>query len=336
MLEAILLHVEQMNSSTAIKTILGKLLLVVFVLGLPDFATPAPLAYVPNANDQTVAALDIARNSINATVPTGGISMGLHQGVAVSRNGSPVYVESNCDDVLVIDTSTDTAIVPVPVDNVWIVGGLAVSADGLPVYLCHTNFYNKSLVATISAIINTVTATVWLPLRPAVAVTSDGALVLVAASDISVVATAGDTVIANIPVAAGPTGLVATPEGTKVYVTNYGPCTASENASTTHSVIAAIPVAGGPSDVAQLIGPDMPCIGLSNYIFATTDTTPGGGHPGAMFLFPFKGTCPPTPLPPIQIDMADSPNYGAFSTRGELLVSNHLGRSVSHFTIDAN
>jgi len=57
-------------------------------------------------------------------------------------------------------------------------------------------------------------------------------------------------VVPSIPVGASPTGVAVTPDGSHVYVTNFGAATVSVIDTTTNTVVATIPVGVNPSGVA--------------------------------------------------------------------------------------
>ena len=419
------------------QSIRGTVLLVILLtLGLGNDATASPLAYVANAGNYTVSVLDTASNSVVATVPAGSASMGIDVGVAVSPDGSRVYVADNCGAVRVIDASINTVIAAIPVvcpqnvvvspdgtrlyvtsgcynwgalgtvsvvdtatntvsdnislgdytqlylkglaispdgsrlyaggcfanpgspgnnvfvldtatksviaavtvENVWDLGGLVVSPNGAQVYVCHTNFYNTGFVSTLSTATNTVAGTVVVPGGPmGPAVTPNGQQVYVShpgGSIVSVISPATNTVLATVSVGSWTTGLAVTPDGASVYAANYSASTVSVISTATNTVIATIPVAGGASAVGQFIGPAT-TPKIARYLLASSNTTPGGGSPGEVFLFASPGIDTLTPLPSIPSGMLDSPNYVAFSPGGELFVSNHNTGSVSRFILDA-
>ncbi|ADG86839.1 hypothetical protein TBS_18880 [Thermobispora bispora] len=67
---------------------------------------------------------------------------------------------------------------------------------------------------------------------------------------VSVIDVAGNTTIATIPVGLGPTGVAASPGGTRVFVVNQGSRTVSVIDTATNGVIATIPVGVTPFNVA--------------------------------------------------------------------------------------
>ena len=82
-----------------------------------------------------------------------------------------------------------------------------------------------------------------------VAVTPDGSKVYVAnflSNNVSVIATATNTVTATIPVGSEPFGVAVTPDGCKVYVANGASNDVSVIATATNAVTAAIAAGSGP------------------------------------------------------------------------------------------
>jgi|SRR5712671_4242095 len=73
-------------------------------------STRAQNAYITNWNSNTVSVIDTATNAVSATIPVGPTPMG----VAVSPDGSKVYVANELHDVSAIDTATNTVIATIP------------------------------------------------------------------------------------------------------------------------------------------------------------------------------------------------------------------------------
>jgi YVTN family beta-propeller protein len=171
-------------------------------------------------------------NTVIATVPllTGFNDFG--GGVAVNPAGTRVYVAGqNTNTVSVIDTDSNSVIATVPVGATP--DGVVVNPAGTRVYVTDGDG-NVSVIDTDSSspTVNTVIATVLGVgggLR-GVAVNPDGTRVYVADlvfSNVLVIDTASNTVIATVPVGLFPRGVAVTPDGTRVYVTNTGGGTVS-------------------------------------------------------------------------------------------------------------
>lgn len=224
----------------------------------------APFAYISNYGTSgvgnTVSVIDIATNTVTATVTVGNRPYG----VAVTPDGARVYVANQFSDtVSVISTATNTVIATVAVGSRPF--GVAVTPDGSRVYVA--NFFGAS-VSVISTATNTVTATVALGSgsTPAgVTVTPDGARAYVASGNmyavngntlntVSAISTATNTVIATIAVGGGsdPLGMAVTPDGSRVYVANVSSSagTVSVISTATNTVIATVAVGVTPAGVA--------------------------------------------------------------------------------------
>jgi YVTN family beta-propeller protein len=164
------------------------------------------------------------------------------------------YIANNhSDDVSVIDTVTNTMIVPsIPVGAEPT--GVAVTPDGSKVYVANQ-------LSNDISVIDTVTQTVIVPSIPVgsapvgVAVTPDGSKVYVTnkySGNVSVIDTVTQTVIVpSIPVGSAPVGVAVTADGSKVYVANQGSSgNVSVIATATNTVVATIPVGYEPTGAA--------------------------------------------------------------------------------------
>ena len=69
-------------------------------------------------------------------------------------------------------------------------------------------------------------------------------------NNVSVIATASNTVVATVPVGSGPLDVAVTPDGKHAYVTNAGSTNVSVIATATNTVGTPIPVGSGPHNVA--------------------------------------------------------------------------------------
>ena len=129
------------------------------------------------SGNNTTSIIDIANDTVTATVPVGTTPWG----VGVSPDGSKVYVANyDSNNISVIDTSNNTVI-----DTVHVginPSGVAVNPNGTKVYVAN---YGSSNISVIDTSNNTVTATVHVGIYPAgVAVNPRGTRVYVASSDI--------------------------------------------------------------------------------------------------------------------------------------------------------
>jgi YVTN family beta-propeller protein len=139
--------------------------------------------YVVNSFDSTLSVIDTDPLHVGYRTVIKTIPVDRPIGVAVSRDGSRVYVSHEFsgqqlgNTVSVIDTATNAVI-----DTIMVgakPGAMAVSPDGTRLYVANE-----------------------------------------ADDTVSVVDVATNTVVATIPVGSGPTGVAVSPDGSRIYVTN--------------------------------------------------------------------------------------------------------------------
>jgi YVTN family beta-propeller protein len=220
------------------------------VVPAAPLAFAAPTAYVTNAQNNTVLAIDTATKTVVATVPVGSVPVG----VAVTPDGAFAYVANLLSAaVSVIDTATNTVVNAVGVGNEP--SELAITPDGAFVYVTNLGSGTVSVIATAT---NTVVATIPVGSGPlGVAITPDGAFAYVAnisGNTVSVIATATNTVVSTISGLIGPYLVAITPDGALAYVTGSGSGSVSVIAVATNTLVASIPVENGPRGIA--ITPD--------------------------------------------------------------------------------
>ena len=119
------------------------------ILMLVNIAGAAPFAYIANGNN--VSVVDTATNTITATIAVGPSPYG----VAVTPDGTKVYVTNSDDDTIsIIDTATNvvTATVSVGCNPL----GVAISPDGTRIYVANAGDNTTSIINTTK---NTVIAT---------------------------------------------------------------------------------------------------------------------------------------------------------------------------------
>jgi len=208
---------KKLNSVALALTALS--LFLIFVLSAASAATEqgtpstGTYAYIITDGD-TVSVIDIATNNVTATVPVGGISSG---GVAVSPDGTKVYVANS--NVSVIDTAINNVTATVPVGKNP--AGVEVTPNGKKVYVANKGDNTVSVIDTAT---NNVTATVPVGKNPVgVAVNKAGTKVYVGnrfSGTVSVIDTATNKVKATVKEVGSPDGVAVSPDGSKVYVTN--------------------------------------------------------------------------------------------------------------------
>ena len=218
-------------------------------------------AYVANEGgsfsaSSTVSVIDIATNTVVATIPVGPIPFA-PIGVATAPDGTRAYVtnagvpfDSANGTVAVIDTATNTVVATIPVGI--LPEAVAITPDGTRAYVANTA---SSTVSVVDTSTNTVVVAIAGLLDPlGVAITPDGTRAYVANAanfSVSVIDTATNTVVATIPDVSG-FGVAITPDGTRAYVAN-GTVTVIDTATNTVGVT--IPVGGFPT-VGVAITPD--------------------------------------------------------------------------------
>ncbi len=131
-------------------------ILIGLVIGvmLPCFVRAAPFAYITNTGSDNVSVIDMATNTVVATVPVGDGPFG----IAVDYLGPRIYVANRLsNNVSVIDMATNTVVATVPVGS----GPSGVSfgrqMNGRAAFVTSPLSGNVSM---INAATNTVTATV--------------------------------------------------------------------------------------------------------------------------------------------------------------------------------
>jgi YVTN family beta-propeller protein len=209
-----------------------------------------------------------ANNSVVASIPVGNGGLVIGTAIAVTPDGTHAYVSNEFDNtVSVIATASNTVVATIPVGNGP--SGVAITPDGTHAYV--TNEFDQSamgfaIVSVIDTASNTVVATIPVGDNPVqVAITPDPTnspehddrrhqpLAYVtngSDSTVSVIDTAGNTVVATISVGIGPTGVAITPDGTHAYVTNSVNNTVSVIDTDNNKLVATIPVGNTPLGVA--------------------------------------------------------------------------------------
>ncbi|MCZ4124821.1 YVTN family beta-propeller repeat protein [Streptomyces sp. H39-S7] len=218
-------------------------------LAAPAHAVPlgATTAYVANASDNTVSAVDTATNTVIATIPVG---FG-PQGVAAAPDGAHVYIPNvGSNNVSVIDTATDSVVATTSVGSSPT--AVAVAPDGGHVYAVNLSSNSVSVIDTAT---NTVSATIAVGAGPdAVAITPDGAHAYVtnsgAGGSVSVIDTASNTVTTSIAAGAFPISVAITPNGARAYVASLGGSALAVIDTATNTVISTLPTAAVPFAVA--------------------------------------------------------------------------------------
>lgn len=183
------------------------------------------------------------------------------------------YIANNDGTVSKINISTNTVVETIPVGSAP--KGVGITPDGRKVYV--TNF-SDGTVSVVDSASNTVSTTIDLitgsnpgPYAVACNPVSPWAYVPSCYSDsVFVINTVDDTVYASVNTGAGasPRGVAVSPDGTKIYVTNYSNNNVSVIDAATNTVSKTINVGTSPYDVC--FSPD----GTKAYV-TNRDNSPG-------------------------------------------------------------
>lgn len=225
---------------------------------LPPAATSGPYAYVSNQNGGSVSVISTATGTVVATVqlsPDCDEICAAPAGLAVTPDGTRVYVASGDGNVYVIATSTNTvaatvALTPTCDECSPYPIGVAITPDGKRAYVTDNGQFVVQMIDTNPAdpdtIYNHVAAIVSAApdsgefLSPwAIAISPDGNAAYVTnfaqidPDTVDVIDTnmgddAYNTVTDTIPVGSNPSSVAFTPNGTYAFVTNYGDGTVDE------------------------------------------------------------------------------------------------------------
>jgi len=230
-------------------------LLVVICAALPSSAQTeiftGPFAYVTNQNGGTVTVIDTPTNTVVTTIALCPDCGPEPAGLAVTPDGSRVYVANEGNGtVSVISTSTNTVSATITLPNICDCSsspiGVAITPDGSHAYVTDPGNAaidvidtNPGDVGTFNTVTMSITATT-ITSPFSIAITTNGAYVYATeflpdsegiTTNVNMISTATNAVVATIGVGNDPSGVAVTPNGSSVYVTN--------NASGTVSVFAA-------------------------------------------------------------------------------------------------
>ena len=247
----------------------------------------APFAYITNEVSNDVSVIDLATNTVSATIPVGTTP----KGVAVNPACTKVYVANyGSNDVSVIDTATQAVIATIPVSPIPPILppppppspaplGIAINPAGTRVYAANTI---SGLVTVIDASTDTVVESVVSGAGPfGVAVHPSGNLVYVTNSGedtVSVIETTTNALLKKIPVGKEPYGIGVTPDGKWVYVADHGESHVSVIDTGSNEVTATIgltlsPVSTNPDGVA--IHPTGKWVYVTNEVGASVSVIDG-------------------------------------------------------------
>jgi gliding motility-associated-like protein len=182
------------------------------------------LTYVLNTASNTVSVISNITYTVVSTIPVGVHPIGL----ALSTNGSKLYVTNNNGTISIINTAdlSVTTTGPIVSNLTYIV--LSPDINSSKLYVADLVFNKIDVISTAT---NTVMNSIPISSRPnVIAVSPDGSRLYVASSasnNVSVINTATNTIMTNIFVGSAPTGLSVSEDGSLLYVTNSGSNTVS-------------------------------------------------------------------------------------------------------------
>ncbi len=233
---------------------LGLVLLGLWVM-CASSASAAPFAYITNSSTNDVSVIDVATNSIVATVH---MDLG-PAGVAVSPDGTRVYTTNMANNTVgVIDATTNTPITSIQVGTLPL--GVAVHPAGTRVYvasLLATTDLGFGAMTVIDAASNMILTTVPVPFPYGVAVNRAGTRVYVTLfgnNQVAVIDPATNLKVGMIPVGSSPSGVALKPDGTRLYVTNQGSNDVAVIDATNDTFVRSVPVGTQPLGLA--VSPD--------------------------------------------------------------------------------
>jgi YVTN family beta-propeller protein len=258
---------------------------LVLIVCTPALAAASPFAYVANGGSDTVSVIDVATDKPGCEIRVGTAP----GGIAVTPEGSKVFVSTGdiASSLSVIDVAANAVAATVP-------GGttpVAVAASLSRAYITNAN---DNTVTVIDAATNGFVMNIDVGCNPlGIALNADGSRAYVtvcgadhacatcpvppAVGDVQVIDTTTNLVIQTIPVGIFPRGVVVSPDGTRVYVSNLcatgglncTPGSVSVIDAGANMVLTTVP--GIPSPAAVVVNPT----GTLLYVVTTPDTGPG-------------------------------------------------------------
>jgi YVTN family beta-propeller protein len=198
--------------------------------------------YVANEFDRSVSVIDLASNTVVATLTIGAGPTS----IVAHPTGSRIYVLTLGGSVSEVDTTTHAILNTTPLAEPQAYG-MAITPDGAYLYVSTFGAGSVKVIATSTM---SVTATIFSVglVNQGVDISPDGARAYVAGSwsdTVSVIDIPSKVVVANIPVQSEPLSVRVTPDGL-VYVANLSSGTVSIINTQTLSVIDTVAVGPNP------------------------------------------------------------------------------------------
>ncbi|MDX8140636.1 hypothetical protein SK854_00820 [Lentzea sp. BCCO 10_0061] len=208
------------------------------------------LAYVSNAADRTVSAIDTATRTVTGTI---GVDP-QPEGIGFSPDSRTAYVAhgdltATTGKVSVIDTATRTVVRTISVAPMGPAEAVVVSPDGKKAYVSGYNY--MAVIDTATGVSRAIS--VGNSYGADITISPDGSRVYIAdfyTSKIWVVSTATEQTIAAVQLPTAPTRLAITPDGLRVYVTSAQANKVYMISTAANAVHATLDVPGRPVGVA--------------------------------------------------------------------------------------
>src|SRR5579884_1060416 len=234
----------------------GFLRLFVFSLLMAAFgfhpAQAQTAAYVSNGSSNNVSVIDVASNTVTATIPVGHFPVG----VVVAPDGELAYVTNFFDGTIsIIDTSTNTVTSTI---NLGAGSGpslLAITPDGKRAYV-QCRLCNPGV-----RVIDTATNAVVGPAIPVSSINSfgiadapNGRSIYVTGGDsanVSVISTVNNAVTATMSVPGEPLEIAFSPDGGRAYVANLLTNAVNVIDTSTNTLSGTITVGNAPESLAM-------------------------------------------------------------------------------------
>jgi YVTN family beta-propeller protein len=280
---------------------------------LPGMAA-ASTVYMPNFGDGTLSLIDTTTNTVTATIGLVGTNP---EGIAVTPDGRKVLVALRGgtsagdpqDGLLdIIDTATNRVVDQIPTAPGPI--GIVVSPDGTKAYFVNDNFGTTANLWQVDLATGTVAR--MLPINAPnaapfnLAISPDGTTLYVVGNNgpvgnglLQFVDIATASVIATAPLGVNASGIAVTPDGSQLYVANFGDGTVTAIATGPMGLETILAVGNGPFGIAAT--PDGKQIWVANDPDGTisvidtatnqvTTTFPAGAGPSAVGFTPDGAT----------------------------------------------
>jgi len=234
-------------------------------------------AYVVNESSNTVSVLDLAGNT---TIPDIVITGPL--GIAISADGSRLYIGSTTAQLYVIDASTNQVLKKIPVQSTYPTG-VVVSPDGGKVYV--TN--NTANYICIIDVATGAEQTVNVGTAPyALAITPGGDKLYVSnaiSKDVTVVNTVTNTVIKNLTMPGVSEGISISPNGKQVFVVGQNPNELEVIDTNTDQLGVSIPTNQGAAiSIGNFVTAGIGCSTVPITYSITVNPSPNINDPGSV------------------------------------------------------